>query len=260
MLKPETSSTQRPLVPFFVLVFVLTAPFWLLGAIHDVQLLPGLPLAGLAVICPTLAALVLVIRQSGLNGARELLSRVADFRRIGSPLWYLPILLIPPGIAVLAFFVQRSFGIPIPAPDVSLASILLLILMFLPAAAMEELGWSGYATEPLQKRFGELGAGLVLGGVWSAWHLPALIQAHRAPDWIAWWCLGTIAARVISVWLFNRTGQSVFAVTLYHAASNLSWQLFPVQGSYFDPRINGLITVVLAVALALWGGATRRVG
>ncbi|MEV5502850.1 hypothetical protein AB0M50_46350 [Nonomuraea fuscirosea] len=36
-----------------------------------------------------------------------------------------------------------------------------------------------------------------MGVVWAVWHWPALLQAHRAMSWIAWWSLATMAARVI---------------------------------------------------------------
>ena len=34
-------------------------------------------------------------------------------------------------------------------------------------------------------------------------------------------------------------------MTLFHAMINLCWQLFPIHGSYFDPRLNGLIIIGL---------------
>jgi uncharacterized protein len=104
------------------------------------------------------------------------------------------------------------------------------------------LGWSGYVTDPLQERWGWLRASLILGVVWALWHYIALVQAHRSVEWIAWWTLGTVAARVIMVWLYNNTGKSVFATILFHMMINLTWQLFPVRGSYFDPRVSGIIS------------------
>ncbi len=58
------------------------------------------------------------------------------------------------------------------------------------------------------------------------------MQAHRSVVWIAWWCLGTVALRVVMVWLYNSTGKSVFAAALFHAVSNVCWQLYPIQGSF----------------------------
>ena len=70
--------------------------------------------------------------------------------------------------------------------------------------------------------------------------------------WIGWWTLGTVSLRLFMVWLFNKTGGSVFAVAMAHAVSNLCW-LFPIQGSWFDPKLNGLIMggVALVVILPL---------
>lgn len=92
---------------------------------------------------------------------------------------------------------------------------------------------------------------MILGAFWALWHIPALVQAGRSLEWIGWWCLWTLSARVIMVWLYNWAGASVLAVGLYHATSNLCWQLYPVSGSYFDPQISGLITLVLASAIVL---------
>jgi uncharacterized protein len=73
------------------------------------------------------------------------------------------------------------------------------------------------------------------------------VQAHRAPAWIAWWCGGTVATRVIYVWIYNDTNKSVFSAILFHDIDNLSWLTFPVGGSYFDPRVTGLIMLGLAI-------------
>jgi hypothetical protein len=38
---------------------------------------------------------------------------------------------------------------------------------------------------------------------------------------------------------------------------NLSWQLFPINGSYFDPQITGLIVAFAAVIVTIiWGPKT----
>jgi membrane protease YdiL (CAAX protease family) len=130
-------------------------------------------------------------------------------------------------------------------------------VVFFIAALGEELGWSGYVTDPMQVRWGALQTGILLGLVWAAFHIVALVQVQRSPAWIAWWCLNTVATRVVMVWLYNNTGQSVFAAALFHTTINLTWMLFPVQGSYFDPRVIGLImTFVAAIITVVWGPRT----
>jgi hypothetical protein len=126
-------------------------------------------------------------------------------------------------------------------------------LAFFLAALGEELGWSGYIIDPMQDRWGALPAAIFLGLLWAIWHIVPLVQAHRSPIWIAWWSLGTVAARILIVWLYNNMGKSVFAATAFHTMMNISWQLFPINGSYFDPRINGLMMVVAAAfVIAVW--------
>jgi hypothetical protein len=67
----------------------------------------------------------------------------------------------------------------------------------------------------------------------------------------------TVALRVIVVWLYNNTAKSVFAAALFHTTINVTWQLFPIQGSFFDPRITGAIAAFVAAAvIVVWGPRT----
>ena len=71
------------------------------------------------------------------------------------------------------------------------------------------------------------------------------------------WAVGTIANRVIIVWLYNNTGKSLFAAAVYHATINLGWQLFPNFGSHYDPRVASLIVACVAVIVVIvWGPRT----
>lgn len=243
------TKTEPSLLAFFILVIALTIPFWILAGLRPVQILPGLPLSALAAVVPGLAALILVYRAERGGGVRRLLARAFDFRRIQSRAWLAAAILINPAIAALAYIVLRAGGAPIPGPAPFTLIILPLFVGLFIFALGEELGWSGCAAGPLLRRWGVLPAGLLLGAVWAAWHVIALIQAGRSVEWIAWWSLATIALRVIMVCLFVQTGQSVFAMAVFHALSNLCWQLFPVNGSYYDPQVFGLITVGVAVVV-----------
>jgi uncharacterized protein len=52
----------------------------------------------------------------------------------------------------------------------------------------------------------------------------------RSAGWIAWWWIGTIAQRVVLVWLYRAAGRNVCAVALAHALHNLVWMLIPLFG------------------------------
>lgn len=206
-------SDRRPRSPlkFFLLVSAFSVPFWLMGAVIDVQLLPGLPLSALSAFCPLMAALVLVHGEHGTAGMVALLKRAVDYRRIRRKRWYVPIVALMPGVSVLVYGLMRWMDMPVPAPQLFLVATLLMFLGFFVGALCEELGWSGYAIDPMQARWTALQASVLLGLIQALWHIVPLIQAHRPAAWMAWRCLYAVAARVLIVWLYNNTGKSVFA-------------------------------------------------
>jgi membrane protease YdiL (CAAX protease family) len=138
---------------------------------------------------------------------------------------------MPPGVAVLMFGVLRLTGTPVPAPQFPALIVLLLrlSLLFFVSATGEELGWSGYVIEPLQNQWGALRASLVVGSIWAAFHFIALIQANRSVVWIAWWSLGTVAMRVIMVWIFNNGQERIWRHALPHDGQ-------PQLAAVSDPR------------------------
>jgi membrane protease YdiL (CAAX protease family) len=252
-MSTSTSISKSPLI-FFLLVFALSIPLWLMGALTPLELLPGLPVSTLNVFCPLIAASILVYREDKTAGVTELLKRSFDYRRIRAKVWYVPTVLLNPAIAVLAYGLMRLVRVPLPAPQFPVLAALTMFLASFVAALGEELGWSGYAIDPMQDRWNALQASILLGLVWATWHIVPLVQAHRSPAWIAWWFLSTVAQRVLIVWLYNNTGKSVFATALFHAISNVSTLLFP---EYYDPRITGLITAFAAVIVTVvWGPRT----
>ena len=249
-----TSPRNRSPKIYFLLTFALSIPFWIAGALTNFQLLPGIPISALGLVCMVGAASILVYRENGLAGVTELLKRSFDFKRVRSKIWYLPTILLMPFIMALSFVAQRLMGVPLPAPQFSNATPLILFAVLFVAAIGEELGWMGYAIDPLQDRFGALGGALLLGGVWAVWHFIPLLSVHRSLVWIAWWALGTVAMRVIITWLYNNTGRSVFIAVIFHAMFNLTWQLFPINGSYYDPRVTSLIMALVAVGVVIASG------
>jgi membrane protease YdiL (CAAX protease family) len=158
---------------------------------------------------------------------------------------------------VVAYGLMRVMGTPLPTPHVPVLAAPVMFLAFFVGAVAEEVGWSGYATDPMQARWSALRVGILLGLVWAAWHVVQLLELHRSPSWIAWWCLYTVAGRILTVWLYNGTGKSVFATVVFHAMANVSWQLFPNGGSHWDPRITGLLlALVAAMVTIVWGPRT----
>jgi membrane protease YdiL (CAAX protease family) len=257
----NSTSKQKSPLTFFVLVFAISTPFWLMGAVAE-QLLPedrpiDLPIGSLAVVCPMIAALILVRRESGSQGVKQLLKRALDYKGIKGKTWYVPILFSMPSITVLAYGLMQLAGAPLPDPQLPVLMVPVFAVVFFIAALGEETGWQGYAIDPLQERWNALTASIIVGIVWAVWHIVLLVRLGRTPQWIAWQCLNMVVARILIVWLYNNTGKSLFAAVLFHTMHNLSTFLFPNLGSHYDPVITGIITTVAAATVVfLWGPAT----
>lgn len=91
--------------------------------------------------------------------------------------------------------------------------------------AGEELGWRGYALPRLAERMGLRSAGIVLGVVWAAWHLPLFFWFPNADTYgqsFPTYAVGVVAISIAMTWLYARTNGSLFLTMLMHSAVNQS--------------------------------------
>jgi len=209
---------------------------------------------------PVTAALILVYRENGIAGVAKLLQRSFDYKRIKSGVWYLPVLFLYPGIVLIQYGLAILSDAPAPLPQFSFWTPIGFAIIFV-AALGEELGWMGYAYEPMQERLGALKASLALGVIWVSVHIPLYIMSGASYSWIFWDCIFVVTTRVLFVWIYNNTGRSIFAVALLHTMFNFVWQVIPPGNMVLIPLYNpgslAVITIVLAAMVTfLWGSKT----
>jgi hypothetical protein len=113
-------------VKFFVLVFALSVPFWVVGAVTDLQLMPGLSVSALMAFCPMVAAAILVYREDRLESVAELLRRSLDFERFRAKAWYIPVLFLMPAVNLIVYAAMRCLEMPLPAPQIPVMASLLM--------------------------------------------------------------------------------------------------------------------------------------
>src|SRR5262245_11130735 len=132
---------------FFLLVLALSLPFWFVGSVAAWQPLPGVPVSALMFACPGAAAVLLVSRESGLNGAKVFLLRSVDYRRIPSKIWIVPALLVLPGAMVLSYATMHVLDLPLPQAQMNFRSLPFVFGVFLLSGFSQQLVWSGYALD-----------------------------------------------------------------------------------------------------------------
>ncbi len=242
----EKAETERHPWIYFLLVVLISVPGYVLG------LVPPYTLAMVGI--PVLAASILACRETGWDGVKRLLGRAVDHRRIAQKIWYAPILFLMPAAGILAMAWTSLAGASVPALRVPVLMMPAYLVVFFFAAIGEELGWSGYALDPLQERWSALPSALAIGAVWALWHLVPYSLANP-PLWVAGQCASTILVRVLMVWIYNNAGKSVFGMVLFHTTINLV--TVPDYGFPYDPVVVSAILAAAAGAVVfLWGPKT----
>jgi membrane protease YdiL (CAAX protease family) len=210
---------------------------------------------------PTLAALAVAGFMLGGGGIRRLMRPVIRWR-VGVH-WY-AIALVGPSLLFLAGDVIRlAIGAALPGTWFAVptaAAFAFLIGALIAGSFGEEVGWRGVGQRELQQKYGALWAAVLVGVIWSLWHLWP-VAAPGGLGTTTWSEAGLtfvrlIATSVIYGWLFNSTRGSLVIVMLAHAGHNLAVRLVPPADSvqHGDPVVTSLY-VVAAVVVVLWAGS-----
>src|SRR5215213_2515337 len=239
---------RYPLTTFFLLAFGITWVVWVPRA-------AGAPLETVGQAwtwVPAIAALLAAALTGGRDAVRELGARLVRWR-VGWQ-WYLVVILGPAvfSLVVAAIYMMLGGSWAQAAPSTFRQIPLLLLPIFLLILTLtdglgEELAWRGFALPRLLSRYNAFAASLILGVIWSLWHLPLIwTQGNGMFDQPVWLLLLDVTAKsVLFTWVFLHTRGSVLIAMLFHGATNL----FLVSP---DVASTGGVELPLLAAVAKW--------
>lgn len=193
-----SSSVDKSLPKYFLLVFVLSVPFWMVDVLTQPPkgISINLPVSSLMAFNSLLATtLILTYRYNKSAGIKELVKRAFDYRSIKKKMigTYHFFFFLMPAMLFLAFWIMYLTGVPLPEPDIPILFVAILFPLFFISALGEEVGWLGYAIDPMQDRQGTLNGSIILGTAWGgAWHLWRYIQLNNGLEWAIWQFLRSI--------------------------------------------------------------------
>jgi membrane protease YdiL (CAAX protease family) len=224
LLSTPGNVVDRPLQIYLWLAFGITWGAGGLGLLVG-DILPGRPsplhpLHYLAAFGPSIAGIVMAATTEGWNGVRNLFARLVPSRSVLP--WYAAVLIGFPALNLAAAqLLSPGFLTRLPAWP-RLFSLLPLTLVADTGPLGEEFGWRGFALPRLLKHQRPLGAALILGAIWWAWHLPfffvpALSQHELS---IPLFLVNVLALSVIMTWLYQRTRGDLMLMILVHVAAN----------------------------------------
>jgi membrane protease YdiL (CAAX protease family) len=284
----RTFIKRHPVLSYYAMVFAIS---WG-GILLVVGLGPGgipaakeqvgalMPFMLLALFAgPSVAGLVMTGLVYGREGFRNLLTRMTRWR-VGAR-WYALALLTAP-LLVTATLLALSLTSPEFLPSIFTSDKKVTLLLFgigwglVGGGLLEELGWTGFAVPTLlRKRRGVLATGLFVGVLWGAWHFlitfwasgtssGALSLARFLPAVLFY--VGSLPAyRVLMVWVYDRSGESMLLAMLMHASFSASMLIQQPLGLALVPGLAwnlvlaaALWVVVGAVAVAQGGHLSRQ--
>ncbi|MBD3293002.1 MAG: CPBP family intramembrane metalloprotease [Armatimonadia bacterium] len=172
------------------------------------------PLFILLVYSPGFAGAFLVWRRFGVQGLGSFFRRLTLWRAPAG--WWLFLLLGIPAVFYAGAAITGTISEPFPFEPWHQVFPVLAAALFL--GPIEEFGWRGLALPLLQRKFSPLLAGLILGGIWGIWHIPAFVMSGTLQStWsFAPFFIGVVAISVILTPLFNASRGSLLIAVLYH--------------------------------------------
>ena len=274
----EDLKTTRPALAspwiYFLATYVWSGVFGGLAILMDLSMetAAGLVLVLLAALGPMVNGIAFTYLTRDKEGRRNYWKRIIDFKRIPAR-WYLVIFLFVPilnGLAALLDVLTGGTGATWGETALNFltnpSSIILSILFASLFPFIEELGWRGYVLDRLQEKNNALASSLILGFVWSLWHLPTFFirDSYQAGLGIGtsafWWFFaGIIPLTFAFTWIYNDTNRSTLAVILFHSMVNFTGELLTLSERADAYSI--LLWFVVAIGLTVnWSARsfTRR--
>ena len=255
------SNAYRGVATYFLLTFAISWTGAFLVALPHLRherlaSKVGIVMFPVMLLGPSVAGIVLTFISSGGRGLQGIWSRMSVGRL---PIRWYCALLIPPLLVLTVLLVLKTFVSPVYAPN----RFFWGILFGIPAGFLEELGWTGYAFPRMYSPRHWLRASVVLGLLWSVWHLPVVdflgtASPHRSyllPFFFAF-TLAMTAMRVVIAWIYVHT-RSLLLSQLMHISSTGSLVIFsapqvtPGQEAAWYAIYGGVLWFLVIVA-ALW--------
>ncbi|NPV09760.1 MAG: CPBP family intramembrane metalloprotease [Anaerolineae bacterium] len=255
-------------VPFLALYFALTwVPMWLAVASARWHWpIPPLLFQVLGGLGAPAAALIMVYRSGDVHLVRDYWDRLLNPRRMRAPWWPVTLFTVPAlmvAAVALSTLLGESWEQLAWSPRFRAGPLLFTVILLFFGPIPEELGLRGYGTDSLCARTGVLQGSLILGALWSLWHLPLVFLPGSYQNQLLRDLLLTAAYFSIPVswtiimhWIFYRTHRSTLSAILFHAAGNFAGEAWlPGDTARI---IQAMLLLLVAAAVVMADGRTFR--
>lgn len=250
------ATDQKQIIKYFSFTFLVTWLLWAgsVAANFEFSVPVILLIIGMfANFTPSAMALWLKKREIGSKALGDDLKSRFTFK--GTLRWWLFILIVFPLISLIALVGAKWFGSEIETPLLNspwMIPVVILQIAIVGGALGEEFGWRYYALDKLQKMYHPLVATLVLGILWSLWHLPLFYMAGTVQSNLPIWqfLLQNTLIAFFYTWMYNKTKGNMALMIGLHTIANASSAVFPYWQTNVGRWIGfALLTIVLIICV-----------
>lgn len=235
---------KRIPIRFFIITFAWTwlffAPSFLVGIgfllkfeesilkLQDILKLIG-------VFGPAVGAIVSIYT---LNGKDELKKYLSSFLslRFGWKVWLIIFSVL--GISsIISWKIPELFGFPILESSLQGVSNIPIVFVFivywiicvLVGGGQEEIGWRGYITQFLENKYGYIIGSLILGIIWTFWHIPLFFISGTVQSQVNFfsYMLLLVGYSYFFSWIIDLSKNKLLSGIIAHGTVNALWELFP---------------------------------
>ena len=226
------ASTRRGIIVFAVACALVSGGCWFAAGFSGVDVM-STPATfwsfAIGASGPSIAALiaVIVVRRSA-----------AVHVRLRAPWAWAPLAVVVgalPAVTAELMLDPGSFGSGASDAVIAMGGLFPFIATYLVAGPLaEEFGWRGYLQPRLRTRFGPLATAVIVGAVWSGWHLPLFLLPGTGQHEMGlptasgfMFLITMIPLSMTFLFLSERLGGGVWSAIIAHFAVNVSMALLP---------------------------------
>ena len=124
-------------------------------------------------------------------------------------------------------------------------------IFFVGGAFNEEFGWRGYAIDRLQVKWNAFISSVILGVIWSVWHIPLFLTVGRIQHGQSFilYIMMVMLFSILFTWIYNNTNKNILATVIFHTIINLSTILFPIQDTATGFFYYGIILLIITLII-----------
>jgi membrane protease YdiL (CAAX protease family) len=250
---------NRNLIYYLLITFTFSWGFWLPSLLSSLGFIEHIPLYTLfrfiGSFGPFVGAFSLTSYFEGSTGTRILWNRAWHFEKwlyFLISIFLLPLLYLS-SLSLAVITERLTFPSLSIFDDYMYVFVNFIFFFFITGPFQEEFGWRGYALDKVQTNWNALESSMVLGSIWSFWHLPLFYISgtpHSNQSFFSF-TITVILLSVIFTWLYNNSNGSILISMTFHAVNNLSNSLFPlyetISGYAYYTILLDLVVVMILI-------------